>query len=205
MSEPSSSDRSLLILTAAWIAGLVWSGYAPYDRLTWVMEVMPALIALPLLWGTRRRFVFSDLAYGMILFHGLVLMLGAAYTYARVPIGFWVQDWLDFARNPYDRFGHLIQGFVPAFVARELLIRRFALPRGRLLGFLVLCVCLAVSAAYELIEWGAAVAIGASADEFLATQGDEWDTQSDMAMALIGAAAALMFARMHDRSMAKRL
>ena len=191
MKDTPLSHTPLLIVTAAWMIGIVLSGYAPHDRLTWLMEVVPVLIALPLLWTIGRRFVFSDLVYGLILFHGLVLILGGAYTYARVPPGFWVQDWLGLDRNPYDRFAHLIQGFVPAFIARELLLRRFALPRGPLLGFLVVCICLAISASYEIIEWGAALIMGGSMDAFLGTQGDPWDTQADMGIALVGAAATL--------------
>lgn len=181
----------LVALTLVWVAALVASGWQPYDRATWWMEVAPALIALPVLWATARRFPLTGLALALIGFHGLVLMLGGAYTYARVPIGFAVQDWLDLARNPYDRFGHLMQGFVPAIVLRELLVRLGDLRRGALLTVLVLACCLAVSATYELIEFRAAMALGQGADEFLGAQGDPWDTQWDMLMCLIGAALAL--------------
>lgn len=188
-------------LTIAWALGLLLSGIAPYDRLTWVMEVMPAIIAWPLLFATRHKFRFSDLTLALIALHGLILMLGGAYTYARVPLGYWLQDWLHLARNPYDKIGHFAQGFVPAFVARELLIRVFRISGRNLVGFLAVCICLAVSAAYELIEWGAALAMGQGATDFLGTQGDEWDTQSDMAWALLGALAALAFAPWHDARM----
>lgn len=192
----------LIVLTAAWLIALVASGWQPYDRATWWMEVAPALIALPILWATDRRFPLTSLALVLIGFHGLVLMLGGAYTYARVPIGFTVQEWLELARNPYDRFGHLMQGFVPAIVLRELLIRLGGLKRGWLLALLVLACCLAVSATYELIEFGAAMALGQGADEFLGTQGDQWDTQWDMLMCLIGAGAALaLLSGLHNRQL----
>ncbi|WP_341714015.1 DUF2238 domain-containing protein [Erythrobacter sp.] len=197
------SYRSQLIaLTAVWFAALVASGWAPYDRATWLMEVAPALIALPILWASAKRFPLTTLALVLIGFHGLVLMLGGAFTYARVPIGFTVQDWFDLARNPYDRFGHFIQGFVPAIVLRELLVRLGGLRGGLLLTTLVLASCLAVSATYELIEFGAAMALGQGADEFLGTQGDPWDTQWDMLMCVIGAACALLLlTRLHDRQL----
>ncbi len=194
----------LLALSAAWVAGLVASGWAPYDRATWWMEVAPALIALPILWATRGNFPLTSLSLILIAAHGLVLMLGGAYTYARVPIGFEVQNWLDLARNPYDRFGHFMQGFVPAIVLRELLVRLGGLHRGWLLAVLVLACCLAVSASYELIEFGAAMALGQGADEFLGTQGDPWDTQWDMLMCLVGATCALAaLTRLHDRQLVR--
>ncbi|QKG71817.1 DUF2238 domain-containing protein [Erythrobacter mangrovi] len=192
----------LIALTAVWFAAFVASGWAPYDRGTWLMEVAPALIALPILWVSAKRFPLTTLALALIGFHGLVLMLGGAYTYARVPLGFAVQDWLDLARNPYDRFGHFIQGFVPAIVLRELLVRFGGLRRGLLLTVLVLACALAVSATYELIEFGAAMALGQGADEFLGTQGDPWDTQWDMLMCVIGAAIALLLlTKLHDRQL----
>src|ERR1041385_5507781 len=158
-----SVQRDLWGLTAVWAVGLLWSGFAPHDRGTWLLEVLPALIALPLLWITGRNFSFSTLVYGLIAIHGLILMLGGAYTYARVPLGFWMQDWLHLTRNPYDRVGHFAQGFVPALIARELLLRHFHLSRGKLLGFLVICICLAISAFYELIEWWVALIFGGGA------------------------------------------
>jgi putative membrane protein len=168
------------------------------------MEVAPVLIALPLLWATRRRLPLTSLALLLIGVHGLVLIVGGAYSYARVPIGFDVQHWLGLARNPYDRFGHLMQGFVPAIVLRELLVRLGELRRGALLTTLVLACCLAISAGYELVEFAAAMALGQGADEFLGTQGDPWDTQWDMLMCLIGAAAALLLlSRPHDRALAE--
>lgn len=199
----AAGPSRLIALTIAWAAGLILSGWQPYDRATWWMEVAPALIALPILWGTARQFPLTTLALSLIVLHGLVLMLGGAYTYARVPIGFTVQEWLDLARNPYDRFGHFMQGFVPAIVLRELLLRLSPLGRGWLTNLLVLASCLAVSASYELIEFGAAMALGQGAEEFLGTQGDPWDTQWDMLMCLVGAAAALLtLRRIHDGQLA---
>lgn len=183
---------------------LVVSGIGPRDRTTWWLEVAPILIALPILLATARRFPLTPLAYRMVFLHALVLMLGAHYTYAEVPAGFRVKDALGLARNPYDRLGHFVQGFVPAIVAREVLIRRSPLRSGGWLAFLVLCVCLAISALYELVEWWAAVIGGEGADAFLGTQGDQWDTQWDMFMALIGASVALLtLSRRHDRELSR--
>lgn len=198
-------DGSLLLLGLIWFAGLILSGWAPYDRATWVMEVAPVVIAWPILFAIRQRFAFTPLALSLIGFHGLVLMLGGAYTYARVPIGFTVQEWLGLARNPYDRFGHLMQGFVPAIVIREIFIRREWLRVRSMLFPVVLLICLAISALYELIEFGAAVALGQGADAFLGTQGDPWDTQWDMLMCLLGAALALLtLGRWHDAMCRRR-
>jgi putative membrane protein len=192
----------LLAVTAIWLVSLAASGWRPYDRATWWMEVAPVLIALPVLWLSAGRFPLTALALVLIALHGLVLILGGAYSYARVPLGFAVQDWLDLSRNPYDRFGHFMQGFVPAIVLRELLIRLGSLKPGKLLTALVTACCLAVSAAYELIEFAAAVLLGEGADAFLGTQGDEWDTQWDMLLCLIGAVAALLLLpRLHDRQL----
>jgi putative membrane protein len=196
-----SSQRALLSMVLVWTLGILVSGRNPYDRGTWLMEVLPCLALLPILWGTRKRFVFTPLVYRLMTLHGLILMLGGAYTYARVPLGFWMQDWFDLTRNNYDKIGHFAQGFVPAFVVRELLWRVYGLNAQRLLAVLTVSVCLAISAFYELIEWWAALALGTGADEFLGTQGYVWDTQSDMLLALIGALAALLLARWHDRAM----
>ena len=186
------------------LVALIVSGIAPYDRATWLLEVAPVLIATPILLATWQRFPLTTLLYLLIGLHALVLIYGGAYTYARVPLGFWLQDAFELGRNPYDKIGHFMQGFVPALVAREILIRG-AYVRGRgMLAFLVICVVLAVSATYELIEWAAALALGQGADEFLGTQGDPWDTQSDMFLALIGAVSALvLFSRRHDREIAE--
>jgi putative membrane protein len=200
----AASDRILPATCALWALALLASGIAPYDRLTWLMEVLPVLIAAPLLLLTRERLPLTPLVYVLIAVHGLILIYGGAYTYARTPLGFWLQDLLGFARNPYDRIGHIAQGFVPALLARELLLRVFGIGGRKILFFLVLCIALAISAFYELIEWWAALLIGAEADEFLATQGDVWDTQWDMFLALCGAfAAQLLLGRWHDRQLAR--
>ncbi len=193
----------LVAAAAALLALLALSGWRPYDRLTWLMEVLPVMIALPVMAATYRRHPLTPLLYACIFVHCAILMLGGAYTYARVPLGFVLQEWLQLDRNPYDKIGHFAQGFVPAMVAREILLRGAYVRGRRMLAFLVGCVVLAISATYELIEWGAAVALGQGADEFLGTQGDPWDTQSDMLMALIGAVCALLIlSRWHDRQIA---
>ncbi|MCE4554051.1 DUF2238 domain-containing protein [Roseateles cellulosilyticus] len=202
MSSPR--DPWLLGLGALAVALLALSGWHPFDRATWLMEVAPALVALPLLALTYRRFPLTSLLYVLIFVHATVLMLGGAYSYARVPLGFQLQDWLHLGRNPYDKIGHFFQGFVPALVAREILIRGQHVRGRRMLAFLVVCICLAISVTYEFIEWGAALALGQGADEFLGTQGDPWDTQSDMFFALIGALTALLaLSRVHDRQLAR--
>ena len=186
------------------VAALIVSGIAPFDRITWLMEVAPVLIALPLLIATRRSYPLTTLLTVLIAAHALVLIGGGAYSYARVPLGFWLQDLLGSARNPYDKIGHFMQGFVPALVAREILIRGAHVNGRRMTAFLCICIALAISAAYELIEWAAALWMGQGADEFLGTQGDVWDTQSDMFMALLGACLAIsLFATWHDRQLAR--
>jgi len=198
------SGREPRVLLVVGAIALAVSGVAPHDRLTWLLEVAPILIAVPVLIASARRFPLTPLAYRLIFLHALILMLGGHYTYAEVPLGDWVADALGLARNPYDRLGHLAQGFVPALVVREILIRRSPLRPGKWLAFLVVCVCLAISAAYELIEWWSALIGGESADAFLGTQGDQWDTQWDMFTALVGAVAALaLLGRYHDRQIAR--
>ena len=196
----TSQPRALWWATALVLPVLVWSGWQPYDRATWLLEVLPVLVAWPVMWFTRRRFELTPMLYGWIALHAVVLMVGGAYTYARVPLGFDMAQWLGVQRNPYDKIGHFMQGFVPAMVAREVLVRG-AWVRGRkMLAFLVVCVVLAISATYELIEWAVALLLGQGADEFLGTQGDPWDTQSDMFFALLGGVASqLLTARWHDR------
>ncbi len=179
--------RLPILLLAAVLTGLVLSGVGPRDRLTWWLEVAPVLLAVPLLLVTYRRFRFTDLVYGCMALHAAILMLGGHYTYAETPLGFWLQDWLGLSRNPYDRIGHLAQGFFPALIAREILLRASPLREGGWLFFVVTCFCLALSATYELIEWAAAIALGQGAEQFLGTQGDVWDTQWDMFLALLGA------------------
>ncbi len=189
----------LLVLLA-----LGWSAIAPFERLTWLLEVFPVLIALPVLAATYRRFPLTALLYWLIAAHAIVLIVGGTYTYANVPAGFWVRDWLGLARNPYDKLGHFMQGLVPALAAREILLRRGYLKSLAMAGFLSVCVALAVSAVYELIEWAAALALGQGAEEFLGTQGDPWDTQSDMFLALLGASFGLLvFSRRQDRQIAR--
>lgn len=198
-----ATDRNTVAVCLVWAVALLASGIAPYDRLTWLMEVLPVLIAAPVV-ATRGRLPLTSLVYALIAVHGLILIYGGAYSYARTPLGFWLQEVLGLMRNPYDRIGHLAQGFVPAMVAREVLLRVFAISGRKVLFFLVVCVCLAISAFYELIEWWAALLIGADADEFLATQGDVWDTQWDMFLALVGAILAqLLLNRRHERQLAR--
>lgn len=191
-------------MAALWVlvyfATLIWSGIHPKDTLTWLLEVLPAMIAFVLLAATRRRFPFTPLAYSLILIHCLILMIGGHYTYAEVPLLDPLGDYFGWQRNNYDKLGHLAQGFVPAIVAREILIRNSVTAPGKWLFFIVVCICLAISALYELVEWWVALASEEAADAFLGTQGYVWDTQSDMAYALIGAIAALvLLGRMHDR------
>jgi len=184
---------------------LVVSGIHPFDRTTWVLEIFPILIALPILFLTYNKFRLTQLLYFFILIHMLILMLGGAYSYARVPLGFALQDWLHLSRNPYDKIGHFFQGFVPALVAREILVRKKIIHGKKMLAFIVTCIVLAISASYELIEWATALVLQQGAEEFLGTQGDMWDTQSDMFLALIGAIVALIgFTKIHDKQIQKR-
>ena len=196
--------REPTILLIATTVALIVSRVGALEPGTWILEVFPIVLAVPVLIATYRRFPLTPLVYRLLFVHALILMLGGHYTYAKVPLGFWVQDAFGLARNHYDRLGHLAQGFVPAMLTREVLLRRSPLERGKWLGFLVVCVCLALSATYELIEWLAAVLGGSAADAFLGTQGDVWDTQWDMFMALIGAISALLLlSSVHDRQIAK--
>lgn len=196
----SREPVSLLLITGLI---LLWSGIGPLERLTWWLEVAPVLIGALLLAYTYSSFRLSPLLYRLLFIHAVILMVGGHYTYARVPAGFWLQDLFDLSRNHYDRLGHLAQGFVPAILAREILIRKSPLEPGKWLFFVVVCVCLAFSAFYEMIEWWAAVLLGGqSVESFLGTQGDVWDTQWDMFLALIGAICAqLLLARTHDHSL----
>ena len=191
-------------LFALFIAALVWSAVQPHDYFTWVLEVFPAIIGAALLIATRRSFPLTPLLYVLLFVHALVLIVGGHYTYALVPFGFWMRDAFGFTRNHYDRIGHFAQGFVPAIAAREILIRRNVVRgRGGWLFAIVLAFCLAISAAYELLEWTVSALSGSKGDSFLGTQGDVWDTQKDMALATIGAIAAqLTLARVHDRQLA---
>lgn len=197
----TASKEPLLLLAFA-VGGLFLTGLHPADRMTWFLEVAPVLIGIPIAISTFVRFPLSLLLYRLLFLHSLVLMIGGHYTYANVPLGFWLQELFHFSRNHYDRIGHFMQGFVPAILAREILIRRSPLSPGKWLFFVVVCICLAFSALYELIEWWSAVILGQGADAFLGTQGDAWDTQWDMFFALIGAVTALvMLSRSHDNEL----
>jgi putative membrane protein len=199
--DGAGRERRLLLLLGVPVAlALVASGIAPFDRPTWFLEVAPVLIAAPVIAVTWRRFPLTTLLCVLIASHALVLILGGTYTYARVPLGFRIQELLGLERNPYDRIGHFMQGFVPVMIAREILLRGAYVTGRRMLAFLAASVALAFSAFYELIEWWAALALGAGATDFLGTQGDVWDTQADMFCALVGAVAALsLLSGMHDR------
>ncbi|MDD3576383.1 MAG: DUF2238 domain-containing protein [Halothiobacillus sp.] len=198
---PISLRNSVLPVTSVLVmAALLWSGLAPFDRATWIMETLPVMLAYPVLWFTYQRFPLTQLLYLLIAMHALILIVGGTYTYAQVPIGFDLQAFFGLQRNPYDKIGHFFQGLVPALVAREILIRGAYVNGRKMLAFIVVCIVLAISATYELIEWAAALAMGQGADEFLGTQGDEWDAQSDMFFALIGGLSALLvFSRWQDR------
>lgn len=203
---PQPPRRAVALGVALVIAALVISALRPHDRATWLMEVAPVLVALPILLATRRRYMLTTLVALCLCVHALGMIIGGAYGYAHVPLGFWIADAFGLSRNPYDKLGHFVQGFVPALLAREILIRGAHVRGRRMLAFVVLCIALAISAGYELIEWGAAMWLGADADEFLGTQGDPWDTQTDMLFALIGAACALLLcSRSHDRQIARLL
>jgi putative membrane protein len=203
MPVEAPSRRGPLGLLSIGLVALVVSGVEPYDRLTWWLEVFPVVIGIPLLVATARRFPLTPLLYLLLLLHALILILGGHYSYARVPLGDWARDAFGLARNHYDRIGHLAQGFVPAILAREILVRRSPLRPGAWLFLVVTSLCLAFSALYELVEWGAALALEQGATEFLGTQGDVWDSQWDMFLALVGALSAqLLLSRVHDRQLA---
>lgn len=203
ISEQDRLPAALLLLLA--VATLI-SVINPKDMLTWWLEAIPVIIAVALLLYSYQRFHFSSLAYVLIFIHGIILLIGAHYTYAEVPAFDWIQDTYDLSRNHYDRVGHFAQGFVPAIVARELLLRTSPLERGKWLATIVILVCLGISGAYELIEWITAEISGDAAEAFLGTQGDDWDTQKDMMLALIGASSALIFlANAHDRGIGRAL
>jgi putative membrane protein len=200
----SKQKPALLILLSGFTLVLGWSAIHPHDYFTWVLEVFPALLALLALAITYSRFQFTTFVYLLIFAHACILFVGGHYTYAEVPLFNWIRDHYHLARNDFDRVGHFAQGFVPAMVARELLLRRKIVLRRGWLFFIVLSICLAISAAYELLEWRVAIATGSAANAFLGTQGDPWDTQEDMATAVLGALSALLlFSRWHDRLIGK--
>jgi len=179
---------------------LLWSGIAPYDRTTWMMEVAPAVVIGPVLLATGGRYPLTTLLYVLIAVHLIGLIVGGAYTYSRVPLGFWLQDAFELSRNPYDRLGHFMQGLVPALLAREILLQRGYLASKYMAGFLATCVAMAFSAVYELVEWAAALGLGQAADDFLGMQGDVWDAQADMFMAFLGSTlGVLLLSRWQDR------
>ena len=202
--NPAPTRREPLLLLVLTLAALVVSGIGPKDRLTWLLEVAPVLIGAPILVAKARRFPMTPLLYRLLFVHALILILGGHYTYAEVPLGEWAKEAFGFARNHYDRIGHLAQGFVPAVLAREILLRKSPLQRGAWLFALTTSVCLAFSAFYELLEWATALLSGEAATAFLGTQGDIWDTQWDMFLALCGALLAqALLARLHDRQLAR--
>jgi len=189
---------------AIFFATLIWSGIEPKDYPTWALEVAPAVIGLIVLAMSRRRFPLTPLSYALILGHCIILMVGGHYTYAEVPLFDWIRDGLGQERNNYDKVGHFVQGFVPAVIAREILLRNAIVVGKGWMAFLILCVCLAISAFYELLEWWVAIFSGEAAEAFLGTQGYAWDTQSDMMYALIGAVLALvLLSKTHDRQLAR--
>ena len=194
--------RYEIALLLSLLAILIWSGIEPHDRFTWFLEVAPVLIGVPILIYIWPRFRLTPVVYTLLWIHAVILMVGGKYTYAEVPLGFWLQDTFGFARNHYDRIGHFAQGFIPAMLAREVLIRKSPLRGSRWLPFVVVSICLAFSAFYELIEFWTALVAGGGAEAFLGTQGDVWDTQWDMQMALVGAIVALLaLSRLHDREL----
>jgi putative membrane protein len=205
MENPARRSPGPLVFWSLVALVFLWSGFRPFDRFTWWLEVAPAVLGAGILWATRRRFPFTSTVLFLIGLHMVILMIGGHYTYARVPLFDGIRDVFGLARNHYDRLGHFAQGFVPALIAREILIRRSPLKPGAWLFFLVCCVALSLSAVYELVEWRVSVATGSAGDAFLGTQGDPWDTQWDMALALIGAVAAqIALARRQDREMSRR-
>ena len=203
ITTPTRGERWLLVVIV--LGALAWSGIDPHDRLTWMLEVVWVAVGLPLVAWTWGRFPLSRLLSWLLVVHALILIYGGAHTYALTPLGLWAMETFDMARNHYDRIGHLAQGFIPAILARELLLRRTPLQRGGWLFYLVLAAALSFSAFFELIEWWAALVWGGDADAFLATQGDVWDTQWDMFLALCGALAAQFgLSRVHDRQLGLR-
>jgi putative membrane protein len=203
MLRMAAGSGMLRIVSIICLAMFVWSALSPHDYFTWFLEVVPALIVFAVMAVTRARFPLTQLLYALVGLHACVLMVGGHYTYAEVPLFDWIAQVMGSARNNYDKVGHFMQGFVPAIAVREILLRRSPLRRGKWLTFIVVSICLAVSAFYELIEWWVAALTGDSAEAFLGTQGYAWDTQSDMLMALIGASTALaLLSRLHDRQLA---
>ena len=199
---PTIQGKLFFLWLLVFVLVLIWSAIRPHDYFTWFLEVLPAILGILILALTFREFQFTSLAYRLILIHSIILMIGGHYTYAEVPIFNWIRDAFDMSRNNYDKVGHFAQGFFPAIIAREILIRKSLLKQGKLLSFIVVCICLAISALYELIEWWVSIVTGSAAEAFLGTQGDIWDTQSDMFFALIGAITSLIFlSKIHDNAL----
>ncbi|WML35225.1 DUF2238 domain-containing protein [Clostridium sp. OS1-26] len=197
-------DRLHIVLLIIFIVVLIWSAVNPKDLFTWFLEVLPAVIGVIVITITYSKFRFTTFVYVLILIHTIILMVGGHYTYAEMPLFNWVRDAFNLSRNYYDRLGHFAQGFIPAFIAKEVLIKGSYLKRGKMLNFLIICICLSISASYELLEWGVAQATGTAADAFLGTQGDVWDTQWDMFFALIGSIiSVLVFGKVHNKYMEK--
>ncbi|HKQ08452.1 MAG TPA: DUF2238 domain-containing protein [Blastocatellia bacterium] len=199
-----SRKKVHLALLVSFLAILIWSVIGPKDRFTWLLETFPAMVGAVILLATYRRFELTTLLYVLIWAHAIILVVGGHYTYAEVPLFNWIRDAFHLSRNHYDRVGHFAQGFVPAMIAREFLLRRSPLEPGKLLAYIIVSICLAISAAYELLEFGVSVLTGSAGDAFLGTQGDVWDTQKDMLMALIGSITALLsLSHWHDRQLAR--
>ena len=199
---PTIQGKLFFLWLLVFVLVLIWSAIRPHDYFTWFLEVLPAILGILILALTFREFQFTSLAYWLILIHSIILMIGGHYTYAEVPIFNWIRDAFDMSRNNYDKVGHFAQGFFPAIIAREILIRKSLLKQGKLLSFIVVCICLAISAFYELVEWWVVIVTGSAAEAFLGTQGDIWDTQSDMFFALIGAITSLIFlSKIHDNAL----
>lgn len=206
MNSSIISNKSILLWLSIFFAALVWSGISPHDYFTWFLEVLPALLGLIILAATFKKFQFTRMVYWLILIHSIILMIGGHYTYAEVPLFNWIRDAFHFSRNNYDKVGHFAQGFIPAIISREILIRTSPVKEGKWLFFITVSICLALSAFYEFIEWWVSIFSGTAADSFLGTQGYVWDTQSDMFMALIGAVMALtLFSKLHDRALSTHL
>ena len=201
----SKNDKALHVgLLIIFFGVLIWSVINPRDLFTWFLEVLPALIGLAVIIFIYNRFRLTNLVYLLVLVHVIILMIGGHYTYAEMPIFNWIRDTFHLARNYYDRLGHFAQGFIPAIIVREILLRKSGLQRGKLLSFIIISICLAISASYELIEWGVAEATGSAAEAFLGTQGDVWDTQWDMLFALSGAIISLIsMSNLHDKFLRK--
>ena len=204
MKEHKNRQDYPIVFSGCTLIILIVSFFLTFDRMTWLLEIFPVLLGIPILFFTYKRFPLTTLIYILLIVHFLILSVGGIYTYAKVPLGYWMQDWFGFSRNNYDKIGHFAQGFIPALLIREVLLRASPLKPGKWLNFIIISICLAISAFYELMEWWVSIIQGASAEDFLGTQGDEWDAQSDMLFALIGVVVALpVFSKYHNRLLDK--